>query len=64
MSLFPVLCNYASGGVVLHCGGNYNRNQNNGLFYLNGNNGASNANGNIGSRLFTVNHFAYIHWSS
>lgn len=46
-----MLCGYASSGVVLHVGGNFNRNQNNGLFYLNGNNGAGNANSNIGSRL-------------
>lgn len=56
-----MLCDYASGGVVLHVGGNYNRNQNNGLFYLNGNNGASNANSNIGSRLLlSINPQAYI----
>lgn len=44
-------CNYDSSGVVLHVGGNYNHNQNYGLFYLNGNNSASNSNGNIGSRI-------------
>ena len=56
-----MLCNYASSGVVLHVGGNFNRNQNNGLFYLNGNNGASNANSNIGSRLLlSINPQAYI----
>jgi hypothetical protein len=43
-------CNYNSSGVVLHCGGNYNQNQNHGLFYLNGNNTASNSNANIGCR--------------
>lgn len=35
---------------MLYVGGNYNQNQNNGLFYRNGNNTASNANANIGSR--------------
>ena len=49
-------CNYNSSGVVLYVGGNYNQNQNYGLFYLNGNNGASNSNGNIGCRI----HFDYI----
>ena len=44
-------CNYNSGGVVLHVGGNYNQNQNHGAFCLNGNNGASNANSNVGCRL-------------
>ena len=34
----------------MHVGGNYNQNQNHGLFYLNGNNAASNKNANIGSR--------------
>lgn len=43
-------CNFYSSGVVLCVGGNYNQNQNYGLFYLNGNNGVSNTNGNIGSR--------------
>ena len=43
-------CNYNASGVVLHVGGNYNQNQNHGLFYMNGNNAASNSNGNIGSR--------------
>ena len=43
-------CNYNSSGVVLHVGGNYNQNQNYGLFYMNGNNTASNSNSNIGSR--------------
>lgn len=36
--------------VVLYVGGNYNQNQNNGLFYRNGNNSASNTNANIGAR--------------
>lgn len=40
-----------SGGVVLYVGGNYNQNQNYGLFYLNGNKSASNTNSNIGSRI-------------
>ena len=44
-------CNYNASGVVLHVGGNYNQNQNHGLFYLNGNNAATNKNANIGSRL-------------
>ena len=35
---------------MLHVGGNYNQNQNHGLFYANGNNAASNSNGNVGSR--------------
>lgn len=35
---------------MLHVGGNYNQNQNHGLFYLNGNNAASNSNANIGCR--------------
>lgn len=43
-------CNYNSSGVVLRIGGNYNQNQNYGMFYLNGNNDASNQNSNIGSR--------------
>jgi hypothetical protein len=42
---------FSSSGVVLYFGGNYNQNQNYGLFYLNGNNSASNSNGNIGARL-------------
>ena len=49
--LFGDYCNYDSSGVVLHVGGNYNQNQNHGLFYLNGNNAASNSNANIGSRI-------------
>lgn len=44
-------CNYNSSGVVLHVGGNYDQNQNHGLFYLNGSNAASDSNGNVGSRL-------------
>jgi hypothetical protein len=44
-------CNYNASGVVLHAGGNYNQNQNRGLFHLNGNNTASNANANIGSHI-------------
>jgi hypothetical protein len=44
-------CNYNASGVVLYVGGNYNQNQNHGLFYLNGNNAASNSNQNIGSRI-------------
>ena len=47
-------CSYASDGVVLGCGGNYNRNQNNGLFYLDGSYGAGNADGGIGSRLLKL----------
>ena len=43
-------CNYNSSGVVLNVGGNYNQNQNYGLFYLNGNNSASNTNSNLGAR--------------
>jgi len=35
---------------VLHVGGNYNQNQNHGLFYMNDNT-ASNTNANIGSRI-------------
>ena len=47
-------CYYASGGVVLFCGGSYDRNQNNGLFYLDGYRGASYARGYIGSRLLKL----------
>jgi hypothetical protein len=36
---------------VLYVGGNYNQNQNYGLFYLNGNNTASDSNGSLGGRL-------------
>jgi len=36
--------------VVLYVGGNYNQNQNYGLFYLNGNNDATDKYGNIGGR--------------
>ena len=48
-------CNYNSSGVVLHVGGNYNQNQNYGLFYTNGNNSASDSNDNIGARQYCVN---------
>ena len=47
-------CYYASGGVVLRCGGYYYRYQNFGLFCLNGNYGASNAVDGIGSRLLKL----------
>ena len=47
-------CNYASGGVVLLCGGYYNRYQSLGLFYLYGHDGASSASGSIGSRLLKL----------
>ena len=40
----------SSGVRVLYVGGNYNSNDNYGLFYFNANNSASNANGNIGPR--------------
>ena len=36
---------------MLYVGGNYNQNQNYGLFYLNGNKSASNTNSNVGSRI-------------
>lgn len=42
-------CNY-NGDPVLYVGGNYNQNQNYGLFYMNDNT-VSNSNGNIGSRI-------------
>ena len=48
------LCGYASGGVVLRCGGGYGRGQDCGLFCLSGGNGASNAVGSIGSRLLKL----------
>ena len=38
----------------MHVGGNYNQNQNHGLFYMNGNNAASNKNANIGSRIHSI----------
>ena len=47
-------CYYASGGVVLRCGGGCDRSQGSGLFCLLGSNGASNANGYIGSRLIKL----------
>ena len=47
-------CYYASGGVVLHCGGSYNRFQDYGLFCLGGRGGASDAYGSIGSRLLKL----------
>lgn len=47
-------CYYASGGVVLRCGGSYGRNQSDGLFSLGGSNGASSAYGDIGSRLLKL----------
>lgn len=36
---------------VLYAGGNYNSNDNYGLFYTNANNNATNNNGSLGSRL-------------
>ena len=42
--------NSNSGTYVAYVGGNYNDNDNYGLFYLNANNNASNTNANIGSR--------------
>lgn len=42
--------NYNASNPCLHCGGNYNQNQNHGLFYVNYNN-ASNTNANIGCRI-------------
>ena len=48
--LLPDNWNFASNTPCLHRGGDYNRNQNYGMFYLNYNS-ASNANANIGSRL-------------
>lgn len=47
-------CVYASGGVVLYCGGYYYRYQNSGLFCLSGSSGASAASGSIGSRLLKL----------
>ena len=47
-------CYYASGGVVLLCGGNYSRYQDYGLFCLFGSLGASGASGDIGSRLLKL----------
>lgn len=37
--------------IVLNCGGNWNSNDNHGLFYFNANNSSSNSNSNYGSRL-------------
>lgn len=42
--------NFNSSNPCLHVGGNWNQNQNYGLFYVNYN-GASNANANVGCRL-------------
>ncbi len=42
--------NYNASNPCLHCGGNYNQNQNHGLFYVNYNR-TSNANSNIGCRI-------------
>ena len=42
--------NFNASNPAVNGGGNYNQNQNNGLFYVNGNN-ASNSNANIGARL-------------
>lgn len=42
--------NFNSSNPALYVGGNYNQNENHGLFYVNYTN-ASNANGNIGARL-------------
>ena len=47
--LLPDNWNYDSSNPCLYRGGNYNRNQNYGVFYLNYNS-ASNANANIGCR--------------
>ena len=47
-------CYYASGGVVLRCGGGFGRYQHYGLFCLDGNFGASSASGGIGSRLLKL----------
>lgn len=47
-------CFYASGGVVLRCGGDCYRVQDGGLFYLGGYNGAGAAGGGIGSRLLKL----------
>ena len=44
-------CNYNSSGVVLRIGGNYNQNQNSGMFYLNGYNYAFDQGSSLGSRL-------------
>jgi hypothetical protein len=42
--------NFNSGNPCLHAGGNYNQNQNHGLFYVNYNT-ATNSNANIGCRI-------------
>lgn len=47
-------CGYSASGVVLRAGGNYNQNQDRGLFYLYGYNAASDANASIGSRLLVL----------
>ena len=44
-------CSYDASGVVLCVGGNYNQNQDYGLFYLSGGNAASSSSAYIGSRL-------------
>ena len=47
LCLHPDNWNFNASDPCLHVGGNYNQNQNHGLFYVNYN-GASNANANIG----------------
>lgn len=45
--------NYNASNPCLHCGGNYNQNQNHGLFYVNYNT-ATNTNANIGCRILVI----------
>ena len=45
--------NYNASYPCLHCGGNYNQNQNHGLFYVNYNS-TSNTNANIGCRILVI----------
>ena len=47
---------FGASDPCVYGGGNYNRNVNHGLFYLNYNS-ASNSNGNIGSRLLLGNFY-------
>ena len=53
--------NFNASNPCLHLGGNYNQNQNRGLFYVNYNT-ASNANANIGSRLHRLANRAGAGW--
>ena len=53
--------NFNSGNPCLYLGGNYNQNQNYGLFYVNYTS-ASNSNSNIGSRLHRLANRAGAKW--